>query len=160
MKYSRRMKESALRKILPPENRSVSDVAREMGISDQTIYNWKKKAENGTLILDESSSPLDTGQLERYNLIIEAKTIDPDKIGEWLREKGLHSEHLSLWEQEIKDTLSNKDNKIKLENQKLKKEKKELEKELRRKEKALAEMAALLTLKKKADVIWGDDKEE
>ena len=50
MKYSRRIKESALRKILPPENRSVADVAREMGISDQTIYNWKRKAENGTLV--------------------------------------------------------------------------------------------------------------
>ncbi len=35
MKYSRRIKETALRKILPPENRSVSDAAREMGVSDQ-----------------------------------------------------------------------------------------------------------------------------
>ena len=160
MKYSRRIKESALRKILPPENRSISDVAREMGISDQTIYNWKRKAENGTLVLDESSSPLNIGQMERYNLLLESKTIAEEKIGEWLREKGLHSEHLSLWEQEIKDTLNNKDNKIKLENQKLKKEKKELEKELRRKEKALAEVAALLTLKKKADAIWGDNEDE
>ncbi len=109
---------------------------------------------------DDSSSPLSTGQLERYNLLLESRSILQDNIGEWLREKGLHSEHLTLWEQEIKDTLSNKDNKIKQENQQLKKEKKELEKELRRKEKALAEMAALLTLKKKADAIWGDREEE
>jgi len=47
MKYSKRFKESVLRKVLPPENRSVPEVAREMGISDQTIYNWKKKLENG-----------------------------------------------------------------------------------------------------------------
>ena len=160
MKYSRRIKESALRKILPPENRSVPDVAREMGISDQTIYNWKKMAENGTLFLERTGSPLDTGQLERYNLLLEARTIGEENLGEWLREKGLHSEHLNLWEQEIKDTLNNKDNKIKLENQKLKKEKKELERELRRKEKALAEMAALLTLKKKADALWGEDEDE
>ncbi len=33
---------------------------------------------------------------------------------------------------------------------------KELEKELTRKEKALAEAAALLVLKKKAQAIWGD----
>ena len=160
MKYSRRIKESALRKVLPPENRSVPDVAREMGISDQTIYNWKKKAENGILFLDESSSPASTGQLERYNLLLESRTIPNEEMGEWLRGKGLHSEHLTLWEQELRDTLSNKDNKIKLENQQLKKDKKELEKELRRKEKALAEMAALLTLKKKTDAIWGDDEEE
>jgi len=160
MKYSKRLKETALRKILPPEDRSVSEVAREMGISEQTIYNWKKQAENGTLFIEETGSPIQTGQLEQYNLILESKSINEDRIGEWLREKGLHSEHLNLWEQEIKDTLSNKDNKLKLENQKLKKEKKDLEKELRRKDKALAEMAALLTLKKKAEAIWGDGEDE
>ena len=36
---------------------------------------------------------------------------------------------------------------------------KELERELRRKEKALAETAALLTLRKKAQAIWGDDED-
>jgi transposase len=160
MKYSKRLKETALRKILPPENLSVSDVAREMGISEQTIYNWKKQAENGSLFIEETSSPLQMGQLEQYNLILDSKSISEDRMGEWLRKKGLHSEHLNLWEQEIKDTLSNKDNKLKLENQKLKKEKKDLEKELRRKDKALAEMAALLTLKKKAEAIWGDGEDE
>jgi hypothetical protein len=42
----------------------------------------------------------------------------------------------------------------------LKKKQKELEKELRRKEKALAEMAALMTLKKKADAYWGVEEDE
>nr|HPJ44418.1 helix-turn-helix domain-containing protein [Spirochaetota bacterium] len=66
----------------------------------------------------------------------------------------------NLWEQELKDILKDKDTELKQENAKLKKEKKDLEKELRRKEKALAEMAALLTLKKKADAIWGDKEDD
>ena len=37
MKYGKRLKKSALRKVLPPENRSVPEVAKELGISDQTI---------------------------------------------------------------------------------------------------------------------------
>ena len=36
----------------------------------------------------------------------------------------------------------------------------ELEKELRRKDKALAETAALLVLKKKAQAIWGDEDDD
>lgn len=36
----------------------------------------------------------------------------------------------------------------------------QLEKELRMKEKALAETAALLVLRKKANAIWGDPEEE
>ena len=35
-----------------------------------------------------------------------------------------------------------------------------LEKELNRKEKALAEVAALLVLRKKAQAIWGDTSED
>jgi hypothetical protein len=35
-----------------------------------------------------------------------------------------------------------------------------LERELRRKDKALAETAALLTLRKKAQAIWGDGEDE
>ena len=56
--------------------------------------------------------------------------------------------------------MKDKDTELKQENAKLKKEKKDLEKELRRKEKALAEMAALLTLKKKADAIWGEKEDD
>lgn len=40
------------------------------------------------------------------------------------------------------------------------KEKEKLEEELARKEKALAEAAALLVLRKKADAIWGTDEED
>ena len=37
---------------------------------------------------------------------------------------------------------------------------KELQRELRHKEKALAETAALLVLRKKANAIWGDPEED
>ncbi len=42
----------------------------------------------------------------------------------------------------------------------LQKRNKELERELTRKEKALAEMAALLTFKKKADALWEDREDD
>ena len=41
-----------------------------------------------------------------------------------------------------------------------KKRSKELERELLRKERAMAETAALLTLRKKAQAIWGDGEED
>ena len=42
----------------------------------------------------------------------------------------------------------------------LEKQNRNLERELSRKEKALAEMAALMTLKKKADNLWGDSGDD
>ena len=41
---------------------------------------------------------------------------------------------------------------------KLRKKNKELERELRRKDKALAEMSALVVLKKKVVALWGDEE--
>ncbi len=67
MKYSKRFKETVLRKILPPENRSIPEVAKEMGISDQTIYNWKKMLENGEGLSDADSSPSSIGHIEKFN---------------------------------------------------------------------------------------------
>jgi transposase len=161
MKYSKRIKSSVMKKILPPENRSVPEVAKEIGISEQTIYNWKRMAENGTLVLDaETESPVSLNRLEKFSLLLEGKGINEKNTGAWLREKGLHSEHLNLWEQELQDILKDKDTKYREENARLKKEKRELEKELRRKDKALAEVAALLTLKKKAHEIWGDREDD
>jgi len=150
-----------MKKILPPENRSISEVAKEIGISEQTIYNWKKMAKNGTLVLDaETISPVSLDRIEKFSLLLESKGRGEETVGAWLREKGLHSEHLNLWEQELQDILKDKDTKYREENVRLKKEKRELEKELRRKDKALAEVAALLTLKKKAHEIWGDREDD
>ena len=56
--------------------------------------------------------------------------------------------------------MTDKVQKLRQELAETKKKLKEKERELRRKEKALAEMAALLTLKKKADAIWGGDEED
>jgi hypothetical protein len=47
-----------------------------------------------------------------------------------------------------------------IEAKKDKKQINQLEKELRRKDKALAETAALLVLRKKANAIWGEDEDE
>ncbi len=110
MKYSKRIKESVLRKVLPPENRRVPEVAREMGISEQTIYNWKKLAENGSMTLDvEQTSPVSLSSAEKLALLLEGSKKDETDMGAWLREKGLHSEHLNLWGQELRDTLKEKD---------------------------------------------------
>jgi len=37
-------KAAVMRKLLPPENRTVREVAEEEGISKVTLYNWRKRA--------------------------------------------------------------------------------------------------------------------
>jgi transposase len=160
MRYSLAFKQSTLRRILPPNNESILSVSKEIGVSTNSIYIWLKKARNDTLEKVGDVSPNRRGPKEKLRLVLEGKGIPEDKQGEWLRGNGLHSEHLHQYEQEIRDIVEDKNEKQKDENRKLKQENKELKRELRRKEKALAEMAALLTLKKKADAIWGDKEDD
>ena len=77
--------------------------------------------------------------------------------------KGLYAEQLEQWRRAC-ETANDWDREYNL---RLKTEKKvdrqrirQLERELTRKEKALAEAAALLVLRKKAEAIWGEVEDE
>jgi transposase-like protein len=161
MKYSTAFRANILKKVLPPENRSVLEVSKENGISTQTIYTWLKRAKDGTLEAStDRMRPGDRSIGEKFTLLLEGKSVDREKHGEWLRSQGLHTEHLHQWEQELREAMTDGEKKKQEKIKQLEKEKKELTRELARKEKALAEMAALMTLKKKADNLWGDNEDD
>ncbi len=44
MRYSAERKEAVLRKMLPPNNRSIREIAAEEGVSEATLYNWRNAA--------------------------------------------------------------------------------------------------------------------
>src|SRR5512145_1580962 len=151
MKYSIGFRNGVLKKVLPPENRSVREIAQENGLSEQTIRNWIQQLNSGTLeLITGETSPSQRSASEKLRLLLESKQVSNESIGQWLREHGLHSEHLPLWEQEMLNVVSDKSDKRKEQNAELVKENKRKKKGLARKEKALAEMAALLLIKNKA----------
>jgi transposase-like protein len=163
MKYSTGFRNSILRKVLPPENRSVYSVAKEAGISPITIQSWLSKLKEGTLNLETEGSeptPSQRGTSEKFKLLLESKTLQDEHLGEWLRQRGLHSEHLTLWEQELEGMVTDKEQQLKRENAELKKENKKLKRERERDKEAMAEALALLTLKKKVDQIFNSDVED
>ncbi len=101
--------------------------------------------------------PQDWTAEEKLDAVLDYEKLEEEKRGGYLREKGLHSVHTERWKQQIIEGLTApKQSKRDPRDKRIK----ELEKELRRKEKALAETAALLVLKKKAQAIWGDGEDE
>ena len=163
MRYSLAFRNGVLRKVLPPENRSVYQVAKEAGVSPITIHSWMSKLKEGKLELDPEGTdpvPRDWPSAQKFRLLMEGRQIAAEERGEWLRTNGLHSEHLTLWEAELAGLMTDKQNNFKDEVRNLKKQVKDLERELNRKEKALAEVAALLVLKKKLDAKYGVVEED
>ena len=129
VRYSAQFRNSILRKVLPPENRSVDEVSKETGVSIQIIYAWMKKVHDGTYsTTDGAVNPKNRSLKEKFTLLLESAVLDEDQAGEWLRENGVHSEYLPLWEQELRETMSKSEDQYKTEVKELKKQKKELEK--------------------------------
>ena len=89
MKYSIGFRNGVLKKVLPPESRSLKDVAIENGISEQTIRNWMQMARNGTLaVATGESAPSERDAAEKLRLVLESKEVPEESMGIWLRERG------------------------------------------------------------------------
>ena len=43
-RYSEEFKHSIITKMMPPQNQSVADIAKETGLSEQTLYKWRRQA--------------------------------------------------------------------------------------------------------------------
>ena len=162
MKYTTTFKKAVLRKVLPPENRSVHSVSKEMGVGEITIHRWISQIKDGTLNLeqDEENPSGQRNMTEKLNLLLEYQKIPQEENGEWLRKNGLHEEHLAIFQQEIKTLMANKSDDKDKEIKELKKQLAKKDKELKRKEAALAELAAIMTLKKKLGWMDYDSAEE
>lgn len=164
MNYSKEFKDSILRRMLPPNNESISTIAKEEGLSEQTLRNWRDKArKEGYAAPGTDSQPDNWSTQDKFLVVVETASMNEADLAEYARKKGLFVEQIRAW----RDACVNANGGIAKEaarlNQELKdsqKERKKLEKELQRKEKALAETAALLVLAKKANAIWGDPEDE
>ena len=154
MKYSHDFKENVVKKAISRGN--VREVAEETGVAAWSIYQWIKQLKSGNIKADETG-PKGYSLNKKQILLLESQSISEEKQGEWLRKNGLHSDHLNKWRDEIFDMMNNKnEDKIKL--RKAKGKIKELQKEINRKDRALAEVTALLTLKKKLNHLWEDEE--
>lgn len=57
--YSAEFKEQVVRKLMPPHNQTVAAVSRETGISQASLYNWKKQFRAKGFIVPKKSTQAD-----------------------------------------------------------------------------------------------------
>ena len=160
--YSEEFKRTAVQKYLSRGSRSVKDVCRELGIADVTVYVWARERGRSSTMNNVAKRPQDWNAAEKMKAVIEFEKLPPEQQGEFLRREGLHSDHIAKWKQNMQEGLeSGGDAKAsRAEVSQLKAQNKELERDLNKKDKALAEVTALLVLKKKADLLWGTGEKE
>lgn len=162
-KYSDEFKKEMVKKMLMPGGPTPYYLEKESGVSRRALSVWLKqyvnlgKGEGGFMKKKNKF----TGR-QKFKLVIEFEKIKEEvEKGEFLRKHGLHTADIVDWKLDMLNALDDKTvkEKTRMKNMEAKKIK-VLERELNRKEKALAESAALLFLKKKADEFWGEREDD
>lgn len=154
-------KEAIIQQALSRGDRSIRMIAEKNNVGLSTLSKWLKRYRDGDLAANFESSRgafSITTQAEKLSHLVATAALDNVSLGRYCREQGLYSHQLVQWREEFMNTPSNKKLSNPAELKQLKDENKRLLRELRRKEKALAEASALLIMKKKADLIWGESE--
>ena len=164
MGYPAKRKATILQKMRPPNNKPIAQLAKEEGIAQGTLYSWRAVARaKGQLMPDGHLSPKGWSSADKFAAVLETAALNESELSAYCRQRGLYPNQIKQWRmaceqandwdraqnKRLQDNTRNADKKIKA-----------LEKELIRKEKALAETAALLVLRKKAQAIWGESEDE
>ena len=151
-----------IQRMTGPTPTSSVALAREVGVSQQTLSRWRTAAHSlphmDTIKQDGSGTPKSPRQwtaAEKLEVVLDAARLSEAELGPLLRERGLHMTQLTSWRAAIATALTERRPQkpgSREEQQRIR----ALEKELLRKDRALAEVTALLALRKKLEALWGD----
>lgn len=140
-------------------------VANETGVHQSTLSRWVVEARTLASVTD-SSRPLpapsapaprrpdDWTAEQKLVAVQQSAGLEGDQLGEFLRREGLHEAQLVAWSKAALEGLRGPGKAVRVPGEA--KRIRDLERQILRKDKALAEVGALLILKKKAQAIWGD----
>jgi transposase-like protein len=162
--YPAERKEALLRQMMPPQNKPVSELARESGITEQTLYTWRRQLRSqGTPVPGCGKNAEEWTSEDKFAVVLETAALNAAELAEYCRRKGLFAEQIATWRaacMAANARVAPQTRGQEVQSKEDKKRIRQLEKDLQRKEKALAEAAALLILRKKAQAIWGGKEED
>ena len=148
-----------LKRMLPPNNMAIRQLSREEGISEATLHKWRAEARGkGQLLPDADAGPEGWSSRDKFAAVLETAALNEADLGEYCRTRGLYPAQIAAWRaacEQANDWDRASTARLGQATKDDRKRVKDLERDLARKDRALAETAALLVLRKKAQAIWG-----
>ncbi len=156
-----------VKRLVGPERISASALSREVGVSQATLSRWKQQARTLPAMsgskdksMKDAKSSRQWSSKEKLQVVVDAAQLSDEELGGFLRSRGLHTSQLEEWhllaQQALEGSTKPKRRKASPEAKQIK----ALEKELLRKDRALAEVTALLALKKRMQDLWEDEDDD
>lgn len=160
-RYDNDFKDWAVLQMMPPLNRAVAELAVAIGVTPQSLRDWRQMARDKGLVVPGNNKTSDQwSSADKFNAVIETAPLSEVELSQYCRIKGIYPEQIQQWR------LACQNANVALDPQPTKKKTveqttiKELERQLLRSDADRKEAVALLELRKKANAIWGKDKED
>ena len=159
MAYSKELRERSIARMLPPINASLSTVSKEFNIPYQTLYAWRTQSSKQQVPVSQAGEAEDLIDAQtKFKVVLETATLSGVDLAAYCASKGLYVEQIAQWraqcEASFNPTTMTAAERANAKRIQL------LEREIARKEKEIAEAAALMILRKKAEAIWGLGEEQ
>jgi transposase-like protein len=180
-RYSEELRTLIVEQMMAPVNRSVAQLAREYKITPVTLRHWRAQARKTQLVPGNSLSSERWSSPDKFRVVLETASLNEIEFSQYCRSKAVLPEQVEQWRLacERANTLPELRSSAGTETPvglasgmvrggaaapafslEAQKKIRALERNIARKDAALAEAAALLTLGKKANAIWGKGGEE
>lgn len=156
-KFSEEQKRMWVKKFLSRGSKSIEVFCRENALSSTVIYKWINIYGRTDDMKPLAKTPQNWTPEEKFKAVMAFDSLPVEEQGAYLRREGVHADHIEMWREKMQKSLEPESTDKRTERGELVYKIQGLEKELLRKEKALAEAAAIIILKKKVDLIWGNE---
>ncbi|MCP9834067.1 helix-turn-helix domain-containing protein [Cyanobium sp. Aljojuca 7A6] len=129
----------------------MAEIARDTGITAQTIYNWRSQwQKQGQLVPASTKPPEQWSAADKLAAVIQAAGLSGTELGTFSRERGLYPKQVARWRQTSEDANGPSapsmadQRELQRKNQEQAREIRRLQRELDKKDKALTKAATLL----------------
>lgn len=98
MRYSKELKETVLRRMMPPTSEPVAALAEEFNITVATLYAWRRQAQaSGVVAPGNDRATEDWSPESKLAAVFETAGLSEVEVAEYCRAKGLYREQLEQW---------------------------------------------------------------
>ena len=128
-RYSAERKESVIQKMMPPHNTPIPELAAETGISDVTLYTWRKQARvEGIAVPADGKNPEKWSSEDKFAIVLEAASLNEAELAEYCRRKGLYVEQIATWRKACLQANANNAAQAKVQREQTKQDRKQIKK--------------------------------
>ena len=100
MAYTRRVKEAAIRMMLPPESKPLTKISETLGIPLGTLKKWQQELRASGHAAPANDDPADQwNSKDKFLIVVETINLNEAELSEYCRLKGLYPEQVRQWQE-------------------------------------------------------------